>query len=287
MRNPYQPLDQIGLIIDGLDIGAVVSTIREQGYAVVENFLPPQAIAEIRQAFNTEVPITEMRAIGTETGRTWRCTTYWRKPVPPTMFLDPRLRAVVEGIIPGKYNQINVTTLFNTLPGETKQFFHQDDGLWPIPRPHPPFLCNALIAFDDFTKENGATHLVPYSHTWTHPVDQNTDSIQIEMPSGSVVFWDGGMWHAGGANVTDDEERMGFFINHQVSYLRPQEMQPLAIPPRRGPRHAPQTAALSGLSHLWSWRGRSRSYFDVLGRHRSKPDAQPADYWRRRYSPSG
>ena len=72
MRNPYQPLDQIGLIIDGLDIGAVVSTIREQGYAVVENFLPPQAIAEIRQAFNTEVPITEMRAIGTETGRTWR-----------------------------------------------------------------------------------------------------------------------------------------------------------------------------------------------------------------------
>ena len=132
MRNPYQPLDQIGLIIDGLDIGAVVSTIREQGYAVVENFLPPQAIAEIRQAFNTEVPITEMRAIGTETGRTARAQLTGENPCRRRCFLDPRLRAVVEGII-GKYNQINVTTLFNTLPGETKQFFHQDDGLWPIP----------------------------------------------------------------------------------------------------------------------------------------------------------
>ncbi|MGB0997708.1 MAG: phytanoyl-CoA dioxygenase family protein [Pseudomonadales bacterium] len=287
MRNPYQPLDQIGLIIDGLDIGAVVSTIREQGYAVVENFLPPQVIAEIRQAFNTEVPITEMRAIGTETGRTWRAHNLLAKTrAADDVFLDPRLRAVVEGII-GKYNQINVTTLFNTLPGETKQFFHQDDGLWPIPRPHPPFLCNALIAFDDFTKENGATHLVPYSHTWTHPVDQNTDSIQIEMPSGSVVFWDGGMWHAGGANVTDDEERMGFFISHQVSYLRPQEMQPLAIPADVVRAMPHKLQRLVGY-HTFGLGVDGRDPIDVLEDGIVvNPDAQPADYWRQRYSPSG
>ena len=53
----------------------------------------------------------------------------------------------------GHRGQINITTLFNTLPGETKQFLHQDDGLWPIPRPHPSFLCNALIALDDFDVE--------------------------------------------------------------------------------------------------------------------------------------
>ena len=46
------------------------------------------------------------------------------------------------------------------------------------------------------------------------------------------------MWHAGGANVTTDQERMGLFISHQVSYLRPQEMQLLAIPPEVA-RHLP------------------------------------------------
>ena len=230
MKNPYDPIDQTGMVIDGLDIGKVVSEIQKKGYCIVEKFLASNQVEQIKTNFNEAVPITEMRAIGTETGRTWRAHNLLGKTrAADEVFLDPRLRAVVDGVI-GKYNQINVTTLFNTLPGETKQFLHQDDGLWPIPRPHPAFLCNALFALDDFTKSNGGTHLVPYSHRWAKPVDQSIDTIQVEMSSGSVVFWEGGMWHAGGANTTENVERMGFFISHQVSYLRPQEMQLLSIP---------------------------------------------------------
>lgn len=226
----YAPVDQTGVVLEGLDIGATVATIREQGYAIVPDFLAQETLSHIRQAFNSEVAITSMRAIGTESGQTWRAHNLLAKTrAADSVFLDTRLRAIVEGVI-GRYNQINITTLFNTLPGETKQHLHQDDGLWPIPRPHPSFLCNALIAFDDFTTANGATHLVPYSHTWTGAVDQNVESIQIEMKSGSMVLWDGAMWHAGGANTTADQERMGFFISHQVSYLRPQEIQLLALP---------------------------------------------------------
>jgi len=284
MQNPYEPLDQTGLVIDGLDIGAVVSTIRKQGYAVVENFLDLKSLGNIREAFNSQVPITEMRAIGTKTGRTWRAHNLLAKTrAADDVFLDPRLRAVVAGVI-GKYNQINVTTLFNTLPGETKQLFHQDDGLWPIPRPHPPFLCNALIAFDDFTKANGATHLVPFSHKWTRPVDQDIDSVQIEMSSGSVVFWDGAMWHAGGANVTADQERMGFFISHQVSYLRPQEMQPLAIP-AEVVRTMPQKLQRLVGYHTFGIGIDGRDPLDVLEDGIVvNPDAHPARYWRQRYS---
>ena len=231
MESPYGPVDQTDLIIEGLDIGGVVNEIQEKGFCVVEEFLNPRVIQSIRDAFNQYVPITEMRAIGTETGRTWRAHNLLGKTrAADGVFLDPRLRAIVDGVI-GKYNQVNVTTLFNTLPGETKQFLHQDDGLWPIPRPHPPFLCNALFAFDDFTIDNGATHLVPHSHRWTKAVDQSVESIQVEMSSGSAVIWEGGMWHAGGANTTKDQERMGFFISHQVSYLRPQEIQLLSVPP--------------------------------------------------------
>ena len=216
-------------LINGVDVTAHIAEIRNQGYTVVPEFLPPDEIARLRHAFNSEVPITEMRAIGTDTGKTWRAHNLLAKTrAADNVFLDPVLRAIVEGII-GPYTQINLTTLFNTLPGETRQLLHQDDGLWPISRPHPPFLCNALIAFDDFDEDNGATHLVPYSHGWDRPVDQSVETIQVSLPSGSMLMWEGGMWHAGGANVSD-RERMGFFISHQVSYLRPQEIQLVSVP---------------------------------------------------------
>ena len=282
MQNPYDPVDQSNVTIDGLDIGAVVGKIRKQGYAVVENFLTQQNIATIRSAFESDVPITEMRAIGTETGRTWRAHNLLAKTrVADSVFLDPRLRAIVDGVI-GRYNQINITTLFNTLPGETKQFLHQDDGLWPIPRPHPSFLCNALIAFDDFTQDNGATHLVPYSHIWTGAVDQSIEPIQIEMKSGSMVLWEGGMWHGGGANVTRDQERMGFFISHQVSYLRPQEIQLLAIPPQVVRQMPRKLRRLLGY-HPFGIGVDGRDPLDVLEDGIVvNPDAHPAEYWRQR-----
>jgi ectoine hydroxylase-related dioxygenase (phytanoyl-CoA dioxygenase family) len=280
MQNPYDPVDQTDVVINGLDIGEVVGKVREQGYALVENFLTEEVLGSIRTAFNNDVPITEMRAIGTETGRTWRAHNLLAKTrAADVVFLDERLGAIVDGVI-GRYNQINVTTLFNTLPGETAQFLHQDDGLWPIPRPHPPFLCNALIAFDDFSRENGATHLVPYSHKWTQAVDQSVESIQIEMKSGSLVLWEGGMWHGGGANVTLDQERMGFFISHQVSYLRPQEIQLLAIPPevvRQMPR---KLRRLVGY-HPFGLGVDGRDPLDVLEDGIViNPDAHSADYWR-------
>ena len=128
MDNLYSPIDQSGIVVDGLDIGNVVSEIQDKGFSVVKEFLDPKLLERIRGAFNQHVPITEMRAIGTETGRTWRAHNLLAKTrAADEVFLDSRLRAIVNGVI-GRYNQINVTTLFNTLPGETKQFLHQDDG---------------------------------------------------------------------------------------------------------------------------------------------------------------
>ncbi len=282
MLDPYAPIDQTDVIIDGLDIGGVVAEIQDRGYAVVKNFLSQADIAPIRQAFDTEVPVTEMRAIGTTSGRTWRAHNLLAKTrAADQVFLDPRLRAIVAGVI-GKYNQINITTLFNTLPAVTRQLLHQDDGLWPIPRPHPSLLCNALFAFDDFTKDNGATHLVPFSHQRNDAVDQTVRSEQIEMASGSVLFWEGGMWHGGGANVTADQERLGFFISHQVSYLRPQEMQTLAIPPEVVALMPHKLQRLVGY-HSFGVGVDGRDPLDVLADGVVvSPEARPAEHWRRR-----
>ncbi len=263
-----------------------IDDIRQQGYSVVPEFLSATEIADIRHAFNTEVMITEMRAIGTDTGRTWRAHNILAKTrAVDYLFLDERLRAIVEGVL-GPYTQINITTLINTLPGETRQLLHQDDGLWPVPRPHPAFLCNALIALDEFSLDNGATHLVPFSHLWhDRKPDQKVESIQVCMPPGTMLMWEGAMWHGGGAN-TSDRERLGFFMSHQVSYLRPQENQLLSVPREIAQKMPHKLQRLLGY-HPFGIGVDGRDPIDVLvDGGVIHPEARLAEEWRAQMSKS-
>ncbi len=274
---------QAEIIVDGFNVTAHIHAIEDKGYTIVPDFLPSQQVDQLKHAFTDDLPITEMRAIGTDSGRTWRAHNLLAKTrAADHVFLDPRLRSLVQNFLQDR-TQINVTTLFNTLPGETRQFLHQDDGLWPIPRPHPHFLCNALIALDDFDVENGATHLVPYSHKWhDRKVDQSEPTIQVEMKAGSMVVWAGAMWHAGGANVSD-RERMGLFISHGVSYLRPQEAQLVSVPQEIARTLPEKLQRLLGY-HRFGLGVDGRDPVDVLNDgivvH---PDAHPAGYWREKY----
>lgn len=115
--------------------------------------------------------------------------------------------------------------------GETPQPIHADDQLMPIPKPHPPTVCNTMWALTDFTEANGATRIIPGSHLAdASPVyGQHYDSIPAEMPRGSVLVWHGSLWHGGGANTTD-ERRVGIAMNYCAGYIRQQENQQLGIP---------------------------------------------------------
>ncbi|MEE3279203.1 MAG: phytanoyl-CoA dioxygenase family protein, partial [Pseudomonadota bacterium] len=127
--------DAEAIVVEGINVTERVAEIEEQGYTIIPDFIQDEEIARIRHAFDTEVRITEMRAIGTDTGKTLRAHNLLAKTrAVDYLFLDRRIRALIEGVL-GSRVQINVTTLFNLLPGETKQFLHQDDGLWPIKRP--------------------------------------------------------------------------------------------------------------------------------------------------------
>jgi len=116
--------------------------------------------------------------------------------------------------------------------GESAQPIHADDQLIPLPKPHPPTVCNTMWALTDFTDANGATRLVPGSHL----ADDNPifggdyDTVAAEMPRGSVLVWHGSLWHGGGANHTD-ERRVGIAMNYCAGYIRQQENQQLGVPP--------------------------------------------------------
>lgn len=116
-------------------------------------------------------------------------------------------------------------------PGERAQPIHSDDQLIPLPKPHPPIICNTMWAITDFTEENGATRLVPSTHLLDRSPNplENYDSIPAEMPKGSVLIWVGSLWHGGGANKTNSR-RVGIAMNYCAGFIRQQENQQLGIP---------------------------------------------------------
>jgi ectoine hydroxylase-related dioxygenase (phytanoyl-CoA dioxygenase family) len=116
-------------------------------------------------------------------------------------------------------------------PGEIAQPIHADDQVIPIPKPHRAVTANSMWAVTDFSEANGATRIIPGSHRNDgSPVyGQQYDSICAEMPRGSILVWDGGLWHGGGSNVTD-ERRRGIAMNYCAGWVRQQENQQLGIP---------------------------------------------------------
>ena len=132
-------------------------------------------------------------------------------------------------------------------PGETAQPIHADDQLIPIPKPHPPTVCNTMWALTDFTEENGATRVIPGSHRRDHNPDYGApyDSVPAGMPRGSVLVWHGSLWHGGGANATD-ERRLGLAMNYCAGYIRQQENQQLGIPREVAAGFSPRLRELCG-----------------------------------------
>ncbi len=125
---------------------------------------------------------------------------------------------------------ISSLSSIDILAGEIAQPIHADDQLIPLPKPHPPTVCNSMWALTDFTEANGATRIIPGTHLADHSPDYGGeyDSIAAEMPKGSVLIWHGSLWHGGGANTTS-EPRVGIAMNYCAGYIRQQENQQLGL----------------------------------------------------------
>jgi ectoine hydroxylase-related dioxygenase (phytanoyl-CoA dioxygenase family) len=138
--------------------------------------------------------------------------------------------------------QLNLGHLLQRGPGSEEQWLHRDEAVWSdVPKPAPELQLATVIAFVDFTRENGATRIVPGSHRWPDrqllPLDQMQqrapqpeEIAYAEMPAGSAVVYTGGTIHGGGANVTDIPRR-GAHLSYCLGWLRTEENNYLSTPP--------------------------------------------------------
>ena len=161
--------------------------------------------------------------------------------------------AVHAGVLPVVEGVLDRGCLVSSLssiaigPGEAPQPIHADDQLIPLPRPHVPIVCNTMWAITDFTAENGATRLVPGSHRSAEAPDPFAEhaTVAAEMPRGSVLIFNGSVWHGGGANLTPDR-RVGVALNYCAGWIRQQENQQLGIPLAVARAFSPRLRRLAG-----------------------------------------
>ncbi len=155
---------------------------------------------------------------------------------------------IVEGVLdPGCL--VSSLSSISICGDESAQPIHADDQLLPLAKPHIATVCNTMWALTDFTEANGATRIIPGSHTAdSSPIyGSHYDSIPAEMARGSVLVWHGSLWHGGGENKTN-ERRVGVAMNYCAGFIRQQENQQLGIPPRLVKEFSPRLQQLVGYS---------------------------------------
>ena len=223
-------------------VAAHVRQIAEQGYTIVENAVDLDLIEALNEdLLRLEVDLGIVPADnlfeGSHTVRIYNLlvhgSLYEQIPVYPSIL--PICEGVLDpGLLVSSLSSISIG------PEETPQPIHADDQIIPLPKPHPPTVCNTMWALTDFTEANGATRIIPGTHLANASPDLlgAYDSIPAEMERGSVLIWHGSLWHGGGANTTD-ARRVGIAMNYCAGYIRQQENQQLGIPvdtARRFPR---------------------------------------------------
>jgi ectoine hydroxylase-related dioxygenase (phytanoyl-CoA dioxygenase family) len=150
-----------------------------------------------------------------------------------SMIMRPKVVEIMQLILGPNCDkiQLNLTQGIQIWPGEKAQVIHRDDSMFPVKHKAFEFMVNAMWAYTEFTKDNGATIVVPGSHRWD--VDRMPAEHEIalaEMQPGEVLIYLGSVIHAGGQNRSE-LPRTGIALSYCLGWLRQSENQYFAAPP--------------------------------------------------------
>lgn len=231
---------------DTPEIDRDYETLMRDGYVIIENLIPRETCEAIKAECLTLLDHTGRN--GFEGHKTQRLYNVFGKTRSTDRLADhPRILGLMDRFFrPGFL--LSQSQVINILPGEKAQSLHLDDSFYRIPRPRPPLGAATVWAIDDFTEENGATVVIPGSHTWDDErIGKREEAIPAVMPAGSVIFFLGTTWHGGGQNQSDAAR---FAITHQYceAYMRQQENYLLELSKATVRELSPELKALVGYS---------------------------------------
>lgn len=136
--------------------------------------------------------------------------------------------------------------------GSEHQVLHRENGIYQPYISHltdiREFIVSAMWAGTDFTAENGATRVVPGSHTWPEErIAQESEVAQAIMPKGSLVIWLSRTLH-GAAKSTSGHRRTGFLNSYIPDWFRQEENQYVSVPPEIAEKYSDNAKKIIGYS---------------------------------------
>jgi ectoine hydroxylase-related dioxygenase (phytanoyl-CoA dioxygenase family) len=241
----------------------------ELGYLVLPDFVPAPMLEAMRDRVETL-----WAEEGDDAGSEFRLEPGTRRlanlvdkgDVFARMIVMPEVLACIEAVIGPEYKLSSLNARSTNPHNDEAQPWHVDAGAIADERGY--WVCNTIWMLDDFTPDNGATRMIPRSHTWRRAPDAgNRDPLPDEQlvtgRAGTVVVMNTHMWHAGTGNRTDRCRRAlhGFYTRsdkpqqqYQKALLRPQTIATLSTLQRRvlalddpeNDRLSSQTTRMSG-----------------------------------------
>ncbi len=224
MVEPSTPDDQI----DGI--------LKRDGCVVIHDLVEPAALDAL---FAELGPWLERAKVSTGdfTGKNTKRMhgLVAKSPMVGEMLTHPKVTAIVDRMLGPWCDtfQLQACSTTSIGPGARPQPLHRDDLLYPFKHPMERNACCTFFwALTDFTKENGATRIVPRSQAWDDEREpREEETVQAVMPRGSVACFTGATYHGGSANTTKDEWRHAMFAGYTLGWLRQEENQYLVCPP--------------------------------------------------------
>lgn len=231
----------------------LLTHLDEQGYVVLEGILSA-AQAEALRRRSIELAAQEhaggaVRYLDGKSQRVWNLVN--KDPLFAEVIQLPAVLALHEYLL-GTDCILSSFTVNLIGPGSPAGALHIDYPLSKLPPPLPAFaLCaNSIYLLDDFTRENGATWVIPGSHKRGYGPSEGVayaDMIQLRGKKGDVVIIDGRIWHGSGANQTTDNRvaLLGFFCR---AFMKPQQDHLHLVAPAIIEQGTPTLQRLLGLT---------------------------------------
>jgi ectoine hydroxylase-related dioxygenase (phytanoyl-CoA dioxygenase family) len=241
------------------------------GYCVIANVLTRAEISALKTRLVEQAEGERARGVSFHDGGASRPNQrVWMLVNKGRVFRDLVLHPIVDalmGHLLGPDFLLSSFTANIASPGGERMVLHSDEGYVGFWTP-VPVVANIAWMLDDFTDANGATRLIPKSHldrTMTPrsssyaPVDaanypKPEDTIAVEGKAGSILCFDGRIWHGTGANSTE-RARHALLSYHCRPFIRQQENFSLGL--HEGIRRSERPAFLNRLGFVpWAGLGR-------------------------------
>ena len=223
----------------GVEEGALAPRSREalerDGYALFPGLVDAAWLARLRDAFEAALVRDGVEQRGTR-----HADDLFRADASfDGVYTHPVVLAAVHAVLACPFRVF----LFNgrdPSPGAGLQGLHTD---WMPRQPSEPFrVVTALWYLDACTEANGATRVVPGSHVDPRPLPRSMQTPQARHPgervvvaeAGSVLVFNGHLWHGGTRNATD-RPRRALQVQYVASAVIAPHQAQFEIPPRLGP----------------------------------------------------